>query len=330
MVAVGQADLASFLSIRSRQAEVKNVLETAGKELSTGQKSDLVKASGGDLRKLFGIENKLATLETESSALSLASGKATLAQVSLGRVSETVKGFGAELLSAVNRNDQQTMGMLAADAKTKLSETIDTLNVRYGRHHIFSGAAVDVPPLASADTIISDVSTIVASAPDAAAAITLIDDYFFDPAGGFSTGVYNGATIDAPTFVSEGGVSIDYSVRADKDEIRETLRALAIAATASSNVDPKAMLSEAGLSSIRAGDAVVRVQEKLGFAEQNIASTQAKNNAMENVFSLEKNKITAADPFETAAKFEALQGQLQTIYTVTARLSSLSLTNFLR
>ena len=36
------------------------------------------------------------------------------------------------------------------------------------------------------------------------------------------------------------------------------------------------------------------------------------------------------DPFEAATEFAALEAQLQSIFTITARLSSLSLTGFLR
>ncbi|MCK5644400.1 MAG: flagellar biosynthesis protein FlgL, partial [Gammaproteobacteria bacterium] len=65
-------------------------------------------------------------------------------------------------------------------------------------------------------------------------------------------------------------------------------------------------------------------------SEGRIEAEKVRNQAMSVVFELEHSAILSADPYETVTKLEALQGQLQTIYTVTARLSNLSLTNFLR
>jgi flagellar hook-associated protein 3 FlgL len=40
--------------------------------------------------------------------------------------------------------------------------------------------------------------------------------------------------------------------------------------------------------------------------------------------------LVAIDPFEAATRMEAAQTQLETLYSVTARLSRLSLVDFLR
>ncbi len=42
-----------------------------------------------------------------------------------------------------------------------------------------------------------------------------------------------------------------------------------------------------------------------------------------------RTELIGADPYDTATEMEAVQGQLETLYTVTARLSRLSLADFL-
>ena len=42
------------------------------------------------------------------------------------------------------------------------------------------------------------------------------------------------------------------------------------------------------------------------------------------------NEIVAADPYQTAVDLEAAQLQLESLFTITARLSRLTLTEFIR
>ncbi len=213
---------------------------------------------------------------------------------------------------------------------------VTSLNVRYGRHSIFAGAALDQRAVAPTEVIISDISAIVAGAADSTAALVAIDDYFFSPAGGFETNVFLGATQNGPPFRGESGEIIEYAQRADSFGIRNAIRALTIAVIASDapnfldTSDQVDLLREAGNSAIVATGDVTNLRETLGFAEGRIESAEARNRSMSGVFELERSSMISTDPYETATKFEALQIQLQTIYTITARLSNLSLTNYLR
>lgn len=336
MLPVGQSDLASAMGLRSQHAHVKTALGVTGKELSTGLKGDLVKATGGDLGRLFSIERTLSTLTAAGDALTVANGKSALMQLSLGHIGDNLTDYGPELLSAVNRGDQHSMTLMSGDARHKLEAAVTALNARYGRHNVFSGAAVDLPAIAPAADILSDVSTIVAGAANAAAALTAIDTYFFAPGGGFETNIYLGAPQDGPAIRDENGAEINYAVRADATGVRESLRALAIAAAVAETPaligtpDQVTLLREAANASINATGSIIEIREKLGFAEGALADATARNTAKSGAFELERTSIVAADPYESATMFEALQGQLETVYAVTAKLSNLSLTNFLR
>ena len=336
MITVGQSDLVSAMNLSGQSLRTKAALAVAGGELSSGTKSNLVEATAGDLGKLFAIDRSISRLRSEADAIQLAGGKSALAQTALGNIHETLVDFGPQLLSAVERGDVQSSGFIAADAQQALGAVISSLNVRYGRHSIFAGAALDQQAVAPVGVIISDISAIVAGATDSTAALIAIDDYFFNPAGGFETNVFLGATEDGPPFRDESGEIIKYAQRADSKEIRSVIRAFAIAVVASDapnfigTSDQVDLLREAGNSAISATDDITTLRETLGFAEGGIESAAARNFSMSSVFQLEKSSMVSADPYETATKFEALQVQLETIYTITARLSGLSLTNFLR
>ncbi len=336
MITIGQSDLAGAMKLAEQNTRIKMALGVAGGELSTGMKANLLEATAGDLGKLFAIDRTLSRLRSETDAIQLAGGKSALAQIALGNIHENLVDFGPQLLSAVERGDTQSSILIARDARQALGAVVTALNVRYGRHSIFAGAALDQLAIAPSDVIISDISAIVAGAADSTAALTAIDDYFFSPTGGFETNVFLGATQNAPPFRDENGEIIEYAQRADSFGIRNAIRALTIAAVAADapnflgTSDQVDLLREAGTSAIAATDELITLRATLGFAEGRIENAEARNLSMSGVFELERSAMIAIDPYETATKFEALQVQLQTIYTITARLSGLPLMNFLR
>jgi len=336
MITAGQSDLASAMKMSEQSMRSKADLEAASSELSTGQKNDLNEATAGDLSKLFAIDRTITLLGAESDAIQLAGGKSALTQLALGNIHENLVDFGPQLLSAVQRGDAQSAKLIAGDARHALGAVIMSLNTRYGRHSIFAGAALDQQAVAPGEVIISDIAAIIAGASDATAATAAIDEYFFSPLGGFEANIFQGAARDAPPFRGEHGTTIEYAQRADSKGVRSAIRALTIAVVASDapnfldTPDQMDLFRQAANLAIGATGEIVALRENLGFAEGRIAGAEAKNRAMSGFFELERSSIVSVDPYETATEFEALQVQLQTIYTITARLSNLSLTNFLR
>ena len=336
MISVGHSDLASAIKFSEQNARTKSALEVISSELSSGIKNKLVEATAGDLGKLFAIDRTISRLNSEVDAIQLAAGKSALGQSALGNIHENLVDFGPRLLSAVERGDLQSSSLIASDAQHALGAVVTSLNVRYGRHSLFAGAALDQQAIAPAEIIINDISAIVAAAADSTVALAAIDDYFYSPAGGFETNVFMGAIQDSPPFRDKNGELFEYAQRADSLEIRNAIRAFTIAAVAADapnflgTSDQVDLLREAGISAIAATGDITTLREALGFAEGRIEGAEARNQSMSGIFELERASMISADPYETATKFEALQVQLQTIYTITARLSSLSLTNFLR
>ena len=336
MMSIGRSDLASAANLSEQSARIKTALDVAGDELSSGMKSNLVEATGGDLGKLFAIDRTISQLSSEADAIQLAAGKSALAQTALGNIYDNLVDFGPQLLSAVERGDTQSSRLIASDARNALGAVVTSLNARYGRHSIFAGAALDQQAIAPSEVIISDISLIVAGSVDSTAALAAIDDYFFSATGGYEANVFLGATQDGPPLLDANGEIIEYSQRADSFEVRSSIRALTIAVVASDapnfagTSDQVDLLREAGSAAIAATGGITTMRETLGFAEGRIESAEAKNRAMHNVFELERSAMISIDPYETATKFEALQVQLQTVYTITARLSGLSLMNYLR
>ena len=125
-------------------------------------------------------------------------------------------------------------------------------------------------------------------------------------------------------------------MRADSDEARATLKAVAMAAVvdqagfAGDQAEEKAFLTSAATAMIGARDAVTDLRAVIGSAEGEIARAQDRVATETTALQVARNEIAAVDQFTAAARFADLEGQLQSVFLVTSRMSALTLTNFLR
>lgn len=335
MLINGPTDLFASLRLQGRNADVSRNLERAGQELATGRYSDLTAASGGDLNRLFALENSQKRVETRLSGVKLATARISAIQSALGGL-EASTALGVGLLGSVGLGDIGSARHQAGAARSAFSAAVAALNTNFGGRALFGGAAVDAAPVADAELILADVAALAAAAPDTATALADIDFYFNDPAGGFAATRYLGSANDAPPVEIADDLRLAYAPRADNRALRGALHGLAIAAVAVAGAfpgddqDELALYQGAGQVILAARQGVTDLRAALGVSEQRLEEAHARGAAERQMLQRAWNDIASRDPYEAASEFEALRGQLESIYVVTARLSQLSLVNFLR
>jgi flagellar hook-associated protein 3 FlgL len=91
-----------------------------------------------------------------------------------------------------------------------------------------------------------------------------------------------------------------------------------------------ALLEAAGNGMLAATDQLLALRNQVGLAQAAVERAQAERTAERGAYDLARAKILGADPFDAATAFQALQSQLETVFTVTARLSGLRFANFMR
>ncbi len=72
------------------------------------------------------------------------------------------------------------------------------------------------------------------------------------------------------------------------------------------------------------------VAARIGSAEQKIAEATSRNSAEQLALKIARSDILGVDPFEATSALTDAQNKLEALYSVTARLSRLSLVDFLR
>ena len=332
----GVSDLSAAMRMQRLGQSTRSALSTAGFEVASGKKSDLVKATNGDLSTLFAIERNMARLDTRAAAISMASARAQTAQIYLEKIQGNVAAFGTNLIAAVDLENQTQAFSIASSARGAFDSIVSAMNGRYGDHALFSGAAVDSAATINAQAMYDDIVALTSAAPDSVTAIAAIDDYFFNPAGGFMTTGFMGDAADAAGAEVGAGEVVNYSVRGDADALRNALRNAALVAIASNGdhggtaLDGMVMLREAANGAIATVDDMIDLREGLGHIEERLSNAAAFNVSEKNTFEINRNGIIAADPYEAATRFQALEGQMEALYLMTSRLSTMRLQNYLR
>ena len=325
----------SWAMVRSGKSMRKD-MDIAAREFSTGERSGLSIARSGQSDRLTAIDRSLSRIEQFQQGISHGLTRADATQSALQTIRTSTADIMTNVLSLAMQDSFQSADIQATEAVSELNRVVASLNTNVAGHTLFSGAATDKPAIDDAATMLSDVEAILAAAPDVTTALADVDFYFNDPAGGYLTSIYSGSTTAGPDIAVSETQRIGFDVRADDPAIRETLRNLALVAAvangsfAGSITDQKSLLINAGNTNLQTSDNLIRIQETLGYAQEKLAESSTEQEANKLRMELARNEVAAVDEFEAAAKFQDFQAQLERVYTVTARLGSISLANYLR
>jgi flagellar hook-associated protein 3 FlgL len=118
--------------------------------------------------------------------------------------------------------------------------------------------------------------------------------------------------------------------------IRDTLASFAMAALLdrgmlAGNAEERARLAQrAGQELLTSEDARITLAARIGSVEAQIEAARTRNGAEETALGILRSDIGSVDPYEAATRLEAARSQLESLYLVTARVSRLSLVEFLR
>lgn len=332
---VSIGDLLQTFQIRRQNSFLKAEVGRLTNELASGKTSDISKAVAGDFTALAGIERSLATYK----AFKITTGEASLAVESMQGVLRTIQitssDLGPALLTASNSAQPSVQQAVAVDVRQKLDGVISQLNTQLADRSLFSGASLDQPALASGAAIMTDVMTAIAGLTTADS-IALAIDGWFAPGGDFDTVAYLGSPNPQSAFQLSPDEQAQVAVTASDTAIREVLKGfvlgavLAEGALVASPGEAAAILGKSGVQLITSQSELAVLQARVGSVEARIEAAEIANSAARTALEIARGEMIGIDPYDAATRLEETQSQLETLYTLTARLSRLSLADFLR
>jgi flagellar hook-associated protein 3 FlgL len=328
-------DLAQSFALRRQGVDLRQQLDRLGLELSSGRAADLGRHLSGNLLPLADIEHELVLLAGHRAAAREAATDTEVMQAALARVQGVTTDLATQAIILGTAGTTRQVSDLAATATQALGSLIGSLNTEVAGRALFSGAQTDTSPLAAAETVLSEVRGALIGATTAAEVKSRLDVFFDSPTGGFLASIYQGGDSKVAPYRLGSGESVALDIRADNAGLRAALKQIALIAVsddaglALAFGDRISLASGAGVALLAHQDVLTELRASLGQAENRIAQSAVRIAAEITSFEIARGELVSVDAFETAVELEQVQFQLESLYTVTARASRLSLLNFL-
>jgi flagellar hook-associated protein 3 FlgL len=305
-------------------------------ELSTGKARDLVAHLGGDQQRHADLDHRLSRTRAYLAASRDAEMVLSTMQLSLSAIDTARQSLAETAIKITDAPGAVEIAVASRQGRQAFDQMVGTLNARFGANALFAGSATDGPALAPANAMFADLAAAAAGVATLADLQQVVDDWFDTPSGGFASMGYLGDSGAPPSRLIDEGLSVAPDVRASSDGIRTVLKQTALAALAAdaglslSTVDRARAIRAAGDGLLSAAQGLVGLQADLGDAEGRVEETRVRHSSREAALQIMLTDLQSVDPYTTAARLQEVQTQLETHYTVTARLQGLSLAGFLR
>jgi len=333
MPSVNYGDLAHSYLLRRQNVTTKAEMQALQTEVVTGQSRDITAKVRGDVVPLVGLDASLARLE----------GYQTLAreqlltmgamQTALNTMHDLSSNLAEFLVGGSLSVSETRVAAAAATARSNLETVVSALNTRFGDRSLFAGDATSSPALTDADTLLTAAEaeiTGLSSASDIDTALTT----WFDSPTGFAATIYQGGDPLAPVTIA-AGEEADMPITALDPAIKTTLKGLIMAALldrgllAGQTTARQQLSNHAGESLIQSNTDRAYLTGRLGAVESQVEAAASRNSAEATSLRIVRNDITTVDGYEVASKLQDTQSQLEKIYTLTARMTKLSLMDYL-
>lgn len=337
MPSIQTGDMARPYQLQAQNSAMKARIDRLSAELASGRRADPAATLGGDLSLVAGFDRSLAALAAYDHVSAEAGNFVGALQIALDTLSGITSDLAPSLNAAATSAGAADLALVSGDARQRLFAAVAAINGRSGDRYVLSGAATDRPPLAGAQAILDGAMAAATGQVTGAGVVAAVEAWFDAPlgGGGFVDSAYGGSAQPLAAFRVAEGVAADFGTTATDPALRETLKGLTLAALAAEGALPGDRLGQAvvmrraGALAAGATTSLAYLQADIGGTENRIAAAATRNGAERAALEIARTALLAADPFETASRLEEARTQLETLYAITARMSGLSLADYL-
>lgn len=326
----------------------KRLIE-AQKEMSTGRYADVGLTLGASAGKVITFRQELTVTQSIIDSNKVASTRLSGSQIALQNISDLAQEFLGSLVNT--KTSTGVADTTAQKAQAVLRSFLDAGNATIDGQYLFSGVNSDVRPL---DDFYSTTPSTSKAAYDAAF-LAKFGITQSDPA------VANISATDMQSFLSTEAAAqfadpawtTNWSSASDKNiknrisrtEMAETsvnandpaFRKIAAAMTmvANSGFDKlndsaRQAVMDKAIAQLGEGIAdIAKLQSGLGISEERIQTSNDILGLQKDLMTTSIDNLEGVDPTEVSTRLANLMTQIETAYSITARLNDLSLLNYL-
>ena len=322
--------------LRRHNATTRQDISRLAEEVATGRTADVAARLSGEYSYLADIERNLGRLQGYRTSASEAGTFAAGMQAALGRVQDIGSELSIRLIESAGSGIATVTAAVARDAVDSLDRIVSALNTQIGGRSLFAGNATATAPLVSADALRAEMRAAAAGQTTADGVQAALENWFDDASAGFQSLAYTGSSRGLDPFHLGPDETVDLDLTAASPAIRTFLKQVGLAIIAADQTLALSPDARADLMR-RSADGLFAVQEDLtglradlGFAEARIEDSKVRQEAETSSLEIARNALLGVDPFDVATRLTDAQQRLESLYAVTARLSRLTLSDFLR
>ena len=329
-------DLAQTFLMRRQNARLNQDMTRLTQELASGRTTDPVRHLSGDTRRLSRVDHDLALNSGYQNTAREAATFAAAMQSAFDRIQQGGSDLTSALSSIRNSNLASVRDSASRMAEQELQSAIGALNTSVAGRAVFAGRRTDGTAVAPAGTMLASLRTHLAGATGVAEVTSRMDTWFNAPSGGFATVGYSGDSAPLSPFLIGPDQPLAIDHKADSPEIRDHLMSLSMAVLANdpalslSDNQRAAMLEQATQRLTSGQESLTRMRADLGEAQSRIDSGTARLASERAVLDQARAEMLSTDPYQVATELENLQLRMESLYSVTVRLSRLSLSEFMK
>ena len=327
-------DLSQFFSLRRYNASLQVDLRNRVLELSSGEVSDVSSHLAGSFTNISGIERSLELNVSFSRVLNSASTFLNGQMQSFEKARGYTADLGVELVKASASEDAVQLSAVLSDAAQKFDSIVSSLNVQIGGRSLFAGNATQSASFKKSSDIVSALTAALATATTSNDVLAIADTWF-SSGGGYEGGAYTGSLDALDGFRVGSAETLQPTLSGDSDEIRNLIKFHSLAAVASAGglqlipAEMKNLANTLGQGMINLDRDLISKAAEVGSTQERLESLISSNSSESYSLMEARKNLIGVDTAETALRLNETETQLQALYTVTARLSQLSLTEYL-
>ncbi|RLQ88842.1 flagellar hook-associated family protein [Notoacmeibacter ruber] len=328
-------------SLRTTLLNTQAKLEQAQVEAVTGQASDPAEKLGATVHRYRYLMRQSERLDGISTANALTETRLKVSQATLGSFASTTQNLSAEAYI------EGIGAVTSSGMKGYLNQLTALANTSENGVHIFAGINTDVTPIPEYETsqLAADVEAAFVArfgfgtTDPAASTVSAADmtDFLENDALPLFTGPgFSGLSQATDQAISSRILPNELaptSVGTNEKAFRLAFAAAGLGATfLALNIDEgvgDAVRAFVHRTAADASSETALLQGKVGLMEERLTNAQDRLSQQSSLMREFANEMVAVDPYEAATKLTDLIQQLETSYTLTGRVQSLSLLKYI-
>jgi len=287
-------------------------------EVATGRPKDLARSLGANLQTYTNIGAEVSRNTSLSTVTAQASLKFDAQSSALERFFQPIQALTERMIAQRSA---------PGEANGAFLDMTSALNTAYAGQSLFSGTSTDRPAIGDPAALLAGAKAVFAAAADTASGVDAVLDFFRSDTGGYASSVV--ATLPTSGEVVGAAFTQSRLATALDPALRTGLAGAALAAIAKDTGSGEVARSAMQTLTQASGEGV-ELRARIGTQSAHLDRAAQNFTAQAEAGVMDQKRMEGIDPYQSAVELIQLQTQAEQIYLMTARLSKLSLVNYLR